>query len=497
MAIFYKVLQLILSLSFLVMIHELGHFTWARIFGVRVSKFYMFFNPRISLFRMKKFAGKWHFAFMAPNVPDAAVEKTDAMGNVMKDKKGNTIYRSMTDAERAALTDDDWRKYPDTTEWGIGWLPLGGYCAIEGMVDETTSADQLSSTAQPWEFRAQAAWKRLLIITGGVMVNFIGALVIYSAIMFTWGESYYELEKNTQYGLYYSDVMLQEGFEQGDQILTIGTRTPKTQKDIVNWMLIEGEHEVDVKRGEQIVHITLADDFDQRILAAQTGMVDYGFPFVVDEVVAGAPAALVGMQAGDSVVAINGISTPVAQAVKAELSKHAMDSIDVTFFRDGEEMTVRPFLGDEAMLGVAMKPATVFLQPTQIHYSFFESIPAGIRRGWAVLEGYVKQFKIIFTKEGAKSVGGFMAIGNMFAGFWDWAAFWSMTAFLSIVLAFMNIIPIPGLDGGHTLFVLFEMLTGKKPSDKFMDIANQIGMYLLLALLILANGNDIIRFFFH
>lgn len=496
MAIFYKVLQFVLSLSFLVMIHEFGHFAWARIFGVRVSKFYMFFNPNISLFRMKRFAGKWHFAFFAPNVPDAMVEKKDAMGNPVLDKKGNPTYRPMTDEERAALPDDDWRKYPDTTEWGLGWLPLGGYCAIEGMVDETTTSDQLASEPKPWEYRSLAAWKRLLIITGGVMVNLIGAFVIYSAIMFTWGESYYEL-KNAKYGLQYSEVMVEEGFCQGDHILTIGERTPNTVKDVVNWILIDGEREVAVLRGDEVVNIHIADGFDQRLLAAQTYMVEYRYPFVVSMVPDGTPAALAGMQAGDSVVSINGMPMESVVDVMTELPKHAMDSITVGYYRAGELCETRMFLGDEAKMGVVRYAEDHFLTPTTVEYGFFESIPAGIKRGWSVLEGYVKQLKIVFTKEGAKSVGGFMAIGNMFTGYWDWVAFWSMTAFLSVVLAFMNIIPIPGLDGGHTLFVLIEMLTGKKMSDKFLEIANQIGMYLLLALLILANANDIIRFFFH
>lgn len=495
MTILIKALQFILSLSLLVMIHELGHFAWARIFGVRVEKFYMFFNPKISLFRMKKFAGKWHFAFFAKNTGDTYVEKTDANGEKVLDKKGKPTYRPMTEAEIAALPSDDWRKYPETTEWGLGWLPLGGYCAICGMVDETTSSDQLGEKAQPWEYRSLPAWKRLPIITGGVLVNFIGALIIYSAVMFTWGDEYMEL-KNAKYGLQYSDAMLSEGFKNGDKILFVGDQIPETTKDLVNWMLIDGVHDVTVLRGADTVALHMSDDFDQKVLAANAGLVDYRFPFVIDEVVDGGAAWHAGMQVGDSVVAVCGKQTLAAQDVRDELQKHAMDSISLTYYRSGEKQEARMFIGDEAMIGVVMRHQSRFLKTTKIEYTFWQSIPAGIRRGCDVLVSYVRQFKLVFTKEGAKSVGGFAAIGNLFAPVWDWYSFWSMTAFLSVILAFMNIIPIPGLDGGYTLFVLVEMLTGKKPSDKFIEIANQIGMYLLLALLILANGNDIIRIFF-
>lgn len=500
-----KALQLILSLSFLVVIHEFGHFTLARLFKVRVEKFYMFFNPSFSLFRAKKINGRWQFRFFAPNVEPSMVENKDPQGNVILDRKGKPTYRPMTDAELQALPEDDWRRYPEQTEWGIGWLPFGGYCAIAGMVDETTSAGDLASEPQPWEYRSKPAWQRLPIIIGGVLVNFIAAMVIYSALMFTNGQEYMTIEK-ANYGMQFSDVMLDEGFRNGDKILTINGTQPETVKDVVEWSIVEGKHDFVVLRQNQsadnsatcrydTIAITLSDDIDQKLLASGTAMLDYRYPFVVDKVMDGGAAAQAGMLAGDSVVEINGVSTLAAQDVQRELKKYPCQNIVVRYFRGDSLLTAQMFIGDEAKMGVFMRSPYSFLQTTKVEYGFWESIPAGISHGWQVLVSYVKQFKLVFTKEGAKSLGGFGSIGNLFPSVWDWTAFWEMTAFLSIILAFMNIIPIPGLDGGYVLMILFEIVTRRKPSDKFLEIANNIGFWLLLALLIYANLNDVIKLF--
>ena len=251
MSVFWiKALQLILSLSFLVVIHELGHFAFARLFKVRVEKFYMFFNPKISLFRAKKINGRWQVRFLAPNVEPSMVENKDANGEVILDRKGKPTLRPMTQAELQALPEDDWRRYPENTEWGIGWLPFGGYCAISGMVDETTSAGELAAEPQPWEFRSKPAWQRLPIIVGGVLVNFVAALVIYSALMFTNGQEYMTIA-NAKYGMQFSDVMLAEGFQNGDRILTINGEEPETLKEVVEWALVEGRHDFVVLRERQ------------------------------------------------------------------------------------------------------------------------------------------------------------------------------------------------------------------------------------------------------
>lgn len=490
-----RALQLILALSFLVVIHEFGHFAFARLFKVRVEKFYMFFNPQFSIVRLKKVNGRWRVKFFAKNVPYSMTEVVDEQGNAVVDKKGRPLYRPMTEQELQALPEDDWRRYPDSTEWGIGWLPFGGYCSIAGMVDETTAAGQLASAPQPWEYRSKSVWQRLPIIIGGVLVNFVAALLIYSAILFTWGKEYMPLE-NATYGLQYSEVMLAQGFEQGDKIIAVGERKPNTTADLVQWLVVDGEREVTVLRQQDTIHLSLPEDFDQQVLASEnTMLVDYRFPFVVKEPVPDGAAAKALMMSGDSILAIGDASTPAYQDVVAELQQYACDSVTVHFVRQGEQMTVRAYLGDEAKLGIYPNSPYDYLQTEKVEYGFFASIPAGIEYGWDVLVSYVKQFKLVFTKEGSKSLGGFGAIGSLFPPVWDWHAFWLMTAFLSIILAFMNIIPIPGLDGGHVFFLLWEMLTGKKPSDRFLEIVNTIGFYLLLALVIYANLNDILRLF--
>lgn len=505
-----QALQLILALSFLVIIHELGHFTFAKIFHVRVEKFYMFFNPQISLVRMKKFGGKWHFAFFAPNVPDAAVETGET------DKKGKPVMRAMTDAERAELPEDDWRRYPDSTEWGIGWVPLGGYCSIAGMVDETKSVDDLASVPQKWEFRSQAVWKRMLIIIGGILVNFVAGLLIFISLIGHYGTTTMPL-RNVDKGLYFSEIFVQEGFRQQDRILTINGREPQDLHDCMQSLVIAGDRDVVLLRGQDTVRLTMSADFGNRFLARQTAFdrrererardikgykkkqfnaLNYYVPFVIDSVMPGGAASFAGLQVGDSIVEVGGLRTPTLFEVKDALSEHPCDSVAIGFYRDGVRYNTCAFLGDECLLGVTTPVAQHYFATEHTDYTWFEAIPAGLSYGWDFLRSYVQQFRLVFSKEGAQSLGGFVAIGNMFPDAWSWYAFWHMTAVLSLILAFMNFLPIPALDGGYILFLLWEMLTRRKPSDKFLEIANQVGFYLLLALLILANGNDILKLFF-
>ncbi len=472
-----QAIQLILALSFLVLIHELGHFTFAKIFHVRVEKFYLFFNPWISLFRAKKFDGKWHFKFFAPN------------------------------------EDKEWEAHPETTEWGIGWLPFGGYCAIAGMVDETHSMDDLAAEPQEWEFRSKPAWQRMFIILGGILVNFIGALVIFSMLLWTWGQDTLPL-RNVTSGLYFSEIMVNEGFAQQDRILTINGEEPEALGDAVQAIIIEGKRDVVVLRGQDTLQLTLSEDLGQRYLALQNDfdkaerekaradknyqkqhyvLMSEWIPCVVDTVLPDNAAYFAGIQKGDSIVAVAGVSTPCYMQMTQELRLHPCDSISIDYYRDGELQTTRAFLGDQCKLGIA---ARIDLKFDHQDYTFWQAIPAGIRYGWDILAMYVKQFRLVFTKEGAQSLGGFGAIGSMFPAAWSWYAFWHMTAFLSIILAFMNFLPIPALDGGYILFLLVEMITRRKPSDKFLEKANEIGFWILIALLIFANGNDILKFFF-
>ena len=472
-----QAIQLILALSFLVLIHELGHFTFARIFGVRVEKFYLFFNPWISIVRFKKWDGKWHVRFFAPN------------------------------------EDEEWAKHPESTEWGIGWLPFGGYCAIAGMVDETHSSDDLAAEPQEWEFRSKPAWQRLFIIMGGILVNFIGALAIFSIVLWHWGQDTLPL-RNVTDGLYYSEIMLGEGFQQHDRIIAIDGEEPEELADAVQAIIIEGKREVTVLRGEDTVTLTMSEDLGTRYLALQNEharierekaradknyekqrfvLVHEWIPCVVDTVLPDNAAFYAGIRAGDSIVAVAGTPTPCYIQMVEELQHHPCDSVTIDYYRNGELHTTSAFLSDRCKLGIAARIELPFEHKS---YSFLRAVPAGIQYGWDILVMYVKQFRLVFTKEGAQSLGGFGAIGSMFPSAWSWFAFWHMTGFLSIILAFMNFLPIPALDGGYILFLLVEMITRRKPSDKFLEIANTVGFWILILLLIFANGNDILKLFY-
>ena len=351
---------------------------------------------------------------------------------------------------------------------------------------------------------------------GGILVNFLGAIVIFTMVIWHWGTDTLPL-RNVDRGLYYSEILQGEGFEQQDRILTINGEEPETLSDAVQAMIIEGKREVTVLRGTDTVSITLSEDLGTRYLALQNAhdkverekaradqsykkqryvLIAEWIPFVVDTVLPGNAAYLAGIQKGDSIVAIDGVPTPCAVMVPLELQKHPCDSITIDYYRAGELQTARLFIGDQGKIGAGPKNQLAYFEIEHTDYSFFQAIPAGISSGWEILAMYVKQFRLVFTKEGAQSLGGFGAIGSMFPAFWSWYAFWHMTAFLSIILAFMNFLPIPALDGGYILFLLVEMISGRKPSDKFLEKANNVGFWLLIALLVFANGNDILKYFF-
>ncbi|MBO7501912.1 MAG: RIP metalloprotease RseP [Paludibacteraceae bacterium] len=477
-----QVLQLILALSFLVVIHEFGHFAFARIFGVRVDKFYMFFNYKFSLFRAKKFNGKWHVRFFAPNVTE----------------------------------DDEWSKHPETTEWGIGWIPFGGYCAIVGMVDETQDAAKLAAEKQPWEFRSKNVFQRFLIIAGGILVNFIAGLLIFGAVLFTWGEDSLPLKKQDR-GLYFSQILLDEGFRQQDKILTIDGKEPEALNDVVKALIIEGKQNVTVLRGEDTLALVMSQDLSNRYLAFQNDfdskerakaradksyqkakyvLLDYFYPFVVDTVMPGSAAAEAGILKGDSLISIEGVETSAFPQVQEELRRYPCQNVKVGFYRDSTFLETTAWIGDQCKLGVVAVTPLNYLHFEHKDYSFLEAIPAGVVFGWNYLKMYIRQFRLVFSKEGAQSLGGFGAIGQMFPKVWDWSYFWQMTGILSIILAFMNFLPIPALDGGYLLFLLVEMITRKQPSDKFLENANKVGWFLLIALLIFANGNDLLKWLF-
>lgn len=437
-----KALQLILSLSILVLVHEFGHFIFARIFKVRVEKFYLFFDPWFSIFKFK------------PKNSD--------------------------------------------TEYGVGWLPLGGYCKISGMIDESMDKEAMAQPLKPYEFRSKPAGQRLMIMVAGVLFNFLLALFIYSMVLFTWGDTFLPL-KNVKAGMDYSETFHNVGFQDGDILLKADdTELERFGEDCFRRVL--NAQTVTVLRGGVETVIPIPEDMAQRVMRDKKGFASYRFPMVVRELgkteSGESPAAVAGLQPGDSIVSINGIVTPSFYEVGEVLAQNKDKDVLVGFYRAGIPQTLTLHTDTAGKMGIySVSPFDMYQTVTR-KYGFFESFPAGVMLGVNTLKGYVSDMKYVFTKEGASSLGGFGTIGSLFPAEWDWHSFWMKTAFLSIILAFMNILPIPALDGGHVMFLLYEVIARRKPSDKFLEYAQVTGMFLLFALLIYANGNDIFRFFF-
>jgi RIP metalloprotease RseP len=453
-----KILALVISLSFLVFIHELGHYLFARLFKVRVDKFYLFFNPGFSLFKAKKVNGKWQIAFFSTKDPEC------------------------------------YKEDETHTTWGIGWLPLGGYCAINGMIDENNrTADKLSKEVHPWEYRSKPAWQRLLIVMGGVLMNFVGALVIFSLMLFHWGEETLPIQ-NVTMGYDYANVVLQNGFKNGDKIIAVNAHPVKEMSDVVQGLLLDGANSCTIKRGDTIMKIALPRDFTKQVIAAgEKQFAQPRTPFVINSFALGSKAEKNGMKSGDSIVSINGISTPTFTDFVIQIAQFKSKPITIGYYRNNKYQICSFTLDANGKIGAMAKTPYEVYKTKKIEYGFFESLPKGISQGTETLVNYVKQFKYVFSKEGASQLGGFGSIGSLFPEVWNWQLFWYMTAFLSIILAFMNVLPIPALDGGYVLFTLWEMITGKKPGDKFLERAQWVGMIILFALLIYANGNDLIR----
>lgn len=445
-----KALQLIVALAILVIIHEFGHYLMARIFGIKVEKFYLFFNPWFSIAKWKPKKKK-----------------------VVLDKNGN---------EKAS-----WRD----TEYGIGWLPLGGYVKIAGMIDESMDKEQLAQPAKPTDFRAKPAWQRLLVMIGGVVFNFILAIIIYIGIAFHWGAKYIPLENATE-GMEYCRMARDLGFEDGDIPLSADGKKLDAAGNFPYEMATAREVTV-LRNHRDTVSIAIPANFAITLSNARETFLTYRVPVYVDKVQGGSAAAKAGIEEGDRIAAVNGVATPGFTDLTRELVANAGKVVKVTVERKGQNLELEATPTEGGKLGFQLKPITDIYEPIVVNYSLLESIPKGIKGGTEMLTTYVGSMKFLFTKEGSQSIGGFGAIGSMFPDRWNWLSFWQITAFISIALAFINILPIPALDGGHVLFLIYEIIRGKPAPEKVMEYAQIAGMAFLLLLMIYANGLDAIR----
>ncbi|MCB0476606.1 MAG: RIP metalloprotease RseP [Crocinitomicaceae bacterium] len=450
MEILVKATQFILSLSLLIALHELGHYATAKWFKIRVEKFYLFFNPWFSL----------------------------------------------------------WKKKIGETEWGIGWLPLGGYVKISGMIDESMDKEQMKKPPQPWEFRSKPAWQRLIVMLGGVTVNLLLGYFIFMMILFVWGNERLEPQK-MPFGIYADELGQEYGLKTGDKLVSLNGEKLNSFKDFRSGILLDNKTELIVERNGQEVSISLPEDIEYQMIKKDgaNALFTMPIPFIVDdypEDIQFKNAQEAGILPGDSIVGVNNQATPYFQDFSLALKDKAGEKISVKYYREGKLDSVTVEVaedkrGDETVGVIGIKPVddiTRWYEIEEDHYGFFASIPAGFAYGNKVLSGYVKQMKFLFTSKGVSQLGGFGSIANMFGEIWVWENFWRMTALLSIILAFMNILPIPALDGGHVVFLLYEMITGRAPHQKVLEYAQIVGFVILFSLILYANGNDIYRYFF-
>ena len=436
--ILIKGAQLLLSLSILVVLHEFGHFMFARLFKTRVEKFYLFFNPWFSLFKVKK----------------------------------------------------------GETEYGVGWLPLGGYVKISGMIDESMDKEAMKLPPKPYEFRAKPAWQRLLIMIGGVLMNFLFAMIIYIGVLYAWGEQYLPTS-SVKYGIVVNEVGEEIGLQTGDKILSVDNQYIENFQKIIPTVVLDDAKSIQVERNGQVMNVEITNEDLSKLLKSKSVMSPrVPFKMKVEGFTPESPGKAAGLEVGDEIRQLNGKSFEYYDEWSSELQQYKGDPITLTVDRNGEAKNIDMILGEDGMIGIRMNQFTEnYFDLATIEYGFFESIPAGISQGVQITKDYLKQFKLFFRPEtkAYESLGGFATIGSIFPGTWDWFSFWNMTAFISIILAIMNLLPIPALDGGHVMFLSFEMISGRKPGEKFLEYAQIAGMLLLLALVLYANANDIIK----
>ncbi|MEI8047183.1 MAG: RIP metalloprotease RseP [Bacteroidota bacterium] len=439
MIILTKVVQLLLSLSILVIFHEFGHFLAARIFKTRVEKFYLFFDPWFSLFKFKK----------------------------------------------------------GDTEYGIGWLPLGGYVKISGMIDESMDKEAMKLPAQPYEFRAKPSWQRLIIMLGGVTVNVLLAIGIYVVMLSWWGEQYLP-NSEVKYGITVDTLGQKIGLQNGDKILTLDNKPIEDFFRIPATLILENVQTIQVERDGQKAEVVIPRELVSEIVKHKSpDFISVRIPFEAADFAPGSGAKSAGMQVKDKIIGIEGQTTLYFDEFKTVVQQHKNETVKVNVLRGADTVTLAVKVSDRGLIGVAPKSPAGYFTFKEYHYNIIQAIPAGTKKAYEKTADYLKSLKLLFNPEvkAYESVGGFITIGSIFPSVWDWEAFWSLTAFLSLMLAVLNILPIPALDGGHVMFLLYEIITGRKPSDKFMEYAQITGMVLLFALLIFANGNDIFKLF--
>lgn len=437
MEILIKILQLLLSLSILVIFHEAGHFLAAKIFKTRVEKFYLFFNPWFSIFKFRQ----------------------------------------------------------GETEYGLGWLPLGGYVKISGMIDESMDKDQMKQPPQPWEFRSKPAWQRLIIMIGGVTVNVLLAFAIYIGILFTWGETYLPTSEVNKYGIAVDSLGMEMGLRNGDKILYLDGEVVEDFYKIPVQLILEEVRTVTVEREGEVVDVTVPAGFLGKLIKQESpDLISARFPFRVEAFPEGSAAQKAGLEEGDKIISVNGQPVGYFNEFASIIRENRGTTVSMRVVREQDTLAYSVPVSEKGMIGIKTDLGR-YLEIKSRDYSLLEAIPAGFAKTFKGITGYLKQLRLLFSPEirAYESVGGFITIGNIFPATWDWQSFWRLTAFLSIMLAILNLLPIPALDGGHVMFLLYEIITGRKPSDRFMEYAQVAGMIILFALLIFANGNDIIK----
>lgn len=437
MEILIKAAQLILSLSILVLIHELGHFVFARLFKVRVDKFYLFFDIKFSLFKFK------------PKNSD--------------------------------------------TEYGVGWLPLGGYCKISGMIDESMDTEQMAQEPQPWEFRSKPAWQRLLIMVGGALFNVLLAILIYSMTLFAWGDTYLA-NKDVVRGIAYDSIATEMGFQTGDKIIAINGNSVERFENIQKELLYDGGT-VRIERNGVQQYIAIDHTQFAPVLVKQR-IFQASIPFIVEKIGEGSQNSGIDLRKNDTVIGINGQAMTDYFLIRHTFGQHRNEEIALLIKRGNDTLTVAAQINSEGLIGINPRiELKELFHLTNVNYGLLASIPAGVQKTGKRIQDQLSDLKLMVTpKTGTyKQVGSFLTIGSIYSPTWDWQRFWDITALLSIMLAVINLLPIPALDGGHVMFLLYEVITRRKPSDKFLGYAQMVGMAILLIIMVYALGNDVFR----